>query len=359
MSQEHDQDRMQIDGPVVAVEEFLTSIQSDEQQLQQVSEQETATITDATTHSSLRWAMGHVSSPSWTTIGSIRFANIVHFEIRIHDLRNLGENDWTCLTEGEHRFSYYSMLKSSFPTTPDRLAQLIALWTPQFAIDQPYDLAGATHITICFQTFCDPLTWKITRLLHCVLCKGNFLPAVHGFAGGVTQDFSRSLDEAILRVRNLSGRDSVWYALRGTIMLLLPQYYGRLKGFKWISGRFNDLITQLSDQDSFAQHCVSKGPLCIESSSDIPLQSTIPELVQDTRSGETMLAIRSPSSPSDCPRFCLFVLSNKALDSEATIHRLLAEAVTQRNIYGPDGYQWSDSDWTALQQWRKALARSK
>lgn len=80
-------------------------------------------------------------------------------------------------------------------------------------------------------------------------------------------------------------------------------------------------------------HCIS---LCgglseVDGDFERQLRSSVPGLGRDMRHGNSMLAIRSPSWPEVCPRFCLFVLPEVIHDSIDHLHQLFEEAVYLRN----------------------------
>lgn len=371
----HNLDLMQIDQVVVDTERPGGPHQRVDHGSPESEKQETAVIKDTNFHAFLKWAVGHELAPSWTEIGSIRYSNIVHFEFR---WLNVWEPEIVKVKradpDGRSIFDILSAL--AFWIHPEQLYELAALWTTNFAPVPELDLRYAVHATIFFQTYCDQSTWQIKRVLNCILWRTepftpslradiDHLPAYVGSDGKPDYFEMNDLRTAILDTQQIYGRDSVWYALRNLSMALILGEENR--GPEWISFDETEMpdktsgfligLAEYTDLGEIVISCINRcGSLSqIDPGFERRLPSTIPDLGRDMRNGDSMLAVRSPSWPAVCPRFCLFVLLEGNHDDKDILYQLLEEAIALKNFYGEGNCRFNRSDWQALRGWRKAL----
>jgi hypothetical protein len=217
--------------------------------------------------------------------------------------------------------------------------------------------------TFVFQTCCNPLTWQISRILNCLLW----------VTGGVQQPTLAminqaklqrdSIGKALLGVRLLHGRNSVWYALQNVTRTL-----SSLMGMPWLSCDELQKVKSLSlalaeklNKVAGTSRLVFQDTVLLKRTGDVEEEFGTLDLgvEPDTRIGNSMLTVRSESWPETCPKFCLFVLSELGDDnSEAQLHQLLKEAISSRNFYAEGSTRFSPSDWRALRKWLKALEKS-
>lgn len=180
---------------------------------------------------------------------------------------------------------------------------------------------------------------------------------------------TEDLVEAMLQIRNIHGRDSVWIALQATGLVL--QGTGHDQSLGWTlfpqaglpATAFNTLrgLTAEVRIDTVVLQCISRCSrlLWIDQIAHDRYRCVPTPWAQDTRSGDSMLAIRPYKWPDTCSTFCLFVLPEIGDGSSRDLHRLLEEAVSMRNYYENDGYRRSRKETQTLRQWRKALVSEK
>jgi hypothetical protein len=338
---------MQVDGIVV---------ESDRPQQQQSTE--SVVLPDARSHPLLRWAVGRPNSPSWTAFGSIRHANIVQLEFQFHNhcaAATFWEEDWL----SNENLSFKSGSHNhSISISREQFDDVAYIWGTRVRAAWGLGLARTIRATFYFQTYCDESSWQIKRVLHCIIWEAEQLP-VSGDCN------TEELIAAILQVRNIHSRDSVWLALRSTGLILRPK---RGEGaLEWVSfveshlpentfGILSGLVAGRSqDVKRVRRVGLDNGLFWSITASDNQHQSAPVSWGKDGRIGDYMIAIRSSSWPDTSPKFCLFVLSKTDYESGSELLHLLEEAVSQNSFYADDKYQWGEHDLRTLHQWRKAL----
>ncbi|KAF2181383.1 hypothetical protein K469DRAFT_792564 [Zopfia rhizophila CBS 207.26] len=314
----HDLDLMQVDEVVVDIERPGGPYQRVDHGSQEIEEQETAVIKDASSHAFLRWAVGHELAPSWTELGSIRYSNIVRFEFRCLEVWRPEIVKVKRADPGD-RLIFDILSSLAFLIHPEQLYELAALWTTNSASIPELNLRKAIRATFFFQTYCDQSTWQIKRVLNCILWRTepcalisradiDHLPAYVGGDGNPRYFEMNDLKRTILDTQQIYGRDSVWYALRNVSMALLPGKES--PGPKWVSfdeeempEKASEFLMGLAEHTDLGEIVISCVNLCggllkIDPGFERRLRSTIPDLGRDTQNGDSMLAVRSPSWPA-------------------------------------------------------------
>lgn len=371
------QDLVQLDQEMIDEDESDSSSDtSDHQWCQSVGEH---SLQDEKLDLHLRW-LGHHSSPSWTNLGSVRHADIVDFEFRYSRMTVPLHFE----RKGSDDAGYADIPPASIITmSPRQINELAHIWAPACDPDCPFHVACepgvlVVRVSFFFHTFCDEKTWQIKRILNCVSWGTDILKLVEEEGAlpdlklsqaqhGVT---SSPLDfvATVLDVRQIMGRHSVWCALKGVRLVLQSQGNGHLRWSSLSKGEGSGEVnsTKLLLKRTLAGRVylnvtirqeLQVGCLWrIDGSIQSRTLSTTTDLDRDSRDGDSMLATRPQNWPTETPQFCLFVLPEKLVDFEDTVHRLLEEAIERRNLYGEPGYQWTKSATRTLWKWRKALS---
>lgn len=370
----HDSDLMQIDHIMADTKHPRGPHQRVNRQSQEIDEQETAVMKDTNLHPFLRWASDPEFAHGWTDHGCIRYPNIVRFEFRCLEI---WESDIIEMerADPDNRVILDFLSSLAVLIQPEQLHELAALWTTNFTTVSELGLKNAMRATFIFQTYCDQTTWQIKRVLNCLLWRTEPFtlssnadiahPPAYVCDNGKPHCVEMNdIKAAILDTQQIHGRDSVWYALRDVSMALVhgkescgpewvlfqeaevPNETSRfLKGLTEGTGLGKSIIGDVNVWSSLLQ---------IDPDSERRLRSTVPDLGRDTRKGNSMLAVRSPSWPSVCPRFCLFVLLGGIHDKNV-IRQLLEEAKSLENFYSAGDCQLSRTDWKNLRSWSKTL----
>jgi hypothetical protein len=371
-----DQDAMDLDETVSFIGNSGSLLQHNEAECAQWSD--LSTIQDASSHDFLRWGVGHQRSPSWADIQSIRQSNIVQLEYQLYFSTYSHHYQEENNVEGQ--LDGYSSC-GAFPTWSfgiplNGLQELASLWMVDFVPSPAMSTEKNLQVSFLFQTHCNRKTWQIKRVLTFIVWN-NDVSRPAGSASSISGPTDmvgdrelltiEGLKNAILDSRQIQGRDSVWYALREVSMALVPQPNHQWPTWKLaehviIPDTWSEKNLQTADDAHFEDGSIrcdlrDGGLWLVDAglSRRRQLGSTLPELEKDARSGNSMLAIRSPSWPEICPKFCLFVLPNDIDDTTGTLHKLLEEAVSLKNYYAEGDYKWSRADWQALWKWRKTL----
>jgi hypothetical protein len=175
---------------------------------------------------------------------------------------------------------------------------------------------------------------------------------------------------AMLQIRNVHGRDSVWLALRSRGLILRPERgEGGLGWVPFVDSHLPentlDILSEFAAGGSQGGRRVRRvgldNGLFWTATVLGNLHQGVPESWgKDTRTGDCLIAIRSSSWPDTSPKFCLFVLSETDFESGSELLHLLEKAVSGKSFYGDDNFQWNRHDIQTLRdglnQWREALA---
>jgi hypothetical protein len=176
-------------------------------------------------------------------------------------------------------------------------------------------------------------------------------------SGDISQHPSiQCLAKAILDLRQIYRRDLIRYALRevSAVLVLLPYHQSP----KWelldilnMPEKAFETLMWLQSGTNFGNHNLlyrvyDAGLWHVQNACSKRQQprSTLPMLGLDTQTGDCMLAIRSPTWPEDCPRFCLFILPASIDDTECTLSKLLETTISLKNFLAVGDYHWSQSD---------------
>jgi hypothetical protein len=376
---ENDQDSMQIDEVAFNTESPGSSHLPNEAQQDEIMEYSAVQIPRS--HSLLRWAVGHEGAPTWADLGSIRFSNVVRFKFR--SCSSLAMENVQSVRGGIDESSVIDSLASCSIHIPlESLHELAAIWmTGTIPIRVPED-GKFVHATLLFQSYCDRTTWQIQRVLSCIIwgdkpSTPTYEPnGVQSLARVIRSDTSQrasrqDLTKAILDLRQIHGRDSVQYALREVSMALVLQ--PNCQSPKWelleafdMPEKALETLLGLQSSTNFGNYDIGcdvydAGLWQVQDTfgKRQQLYSTLPVLEQDTLTGDSMLAIRSPTWPAGCPRFCLFILPGSIDDTVSTLSKLLEEAISLKNFFAEGSYHWSRPDWQVLWRWRKALEKAE
>jgi hypothetical protein len=323
----------------------------------------------------LRWAPGHRYSPAWTTLGSIRHADIIQFEFAVYRT---------------HGAELESPALPTFLMTPTQLQQVTSLWPKPYNYMSEPELGDLVQVGFVFHTFCNPSTWQIIRVLSCAIWGANFASTDFGTDHVTVVPFRASeikdgppmlvrlhdLRNALLDVRELRGRQSIIHALQGVARVLSlddqdPGWVALEDACEGSNGMvetvsqtiFDNLAPQslriptMGGIDVKAdRHAYTRVFSRVRRIEQQRSPSTIPHLSQDTKKSQSIIAIRSPNWQTDCPLFCLFVLHGDIDGSERSLHQLLVEAVETKSFFGHSSFRWDPDASRTIGKWRKALA---
>jgi hypothetical protein len=326
---------------------------------QQQPNTEPVVLPDARSHPFLRWAVGRPNSPSWTAFGSIRHANIVQLEFQYYNhcaAATFQEEDW--LSNEDPAFKAVSD-NHSIRISREQLDDVAFIWGTRFRPAWGLGQARTMRATFYFQTYCDESSWQIKRVLHCIIWEAEQISTSRNCD---TED----LMAAMLQVRNIHSRNSVWLALRSTGLILRPKRgEGGLEWVLFVDTHLPEntfgILSGLAAGRSQGVICVRRfglgnGLFWTTTASDSQHRCVSVPWETDPRTGDCLIAIRSSSWPDTSPKFCLFVLSKTDYETGSELLNLLEEAVSTNSFYADGTCQWGEHDVRILRQWRKALA---
>lgn len=320
-------------------------------------------LKDATSYPFLRWAVGHPESPSWTALGSIRHANIVQLEFQYHDhwaAATFREED---MLSNEDRSLGSILGNYSIRISREQLNDIAFIWGTRNQSAWGFGLAHTMRATFYFKTYCSQSSWQIKRVLHCNIWEEEQLPLSRH---SNTEDLMR----AMLKVRNIHGRESAWFALQSTNLILRPK--PGEGGLEWITFADSNLKEKASDILSGLATGRNQGigGICrVRLDNGLFWTATVlnnqdqclpASWGKDNRTGDYLLAIRSSSWSDTGPKFCLFVPAETDCGSGSELLHVLNQAVSENSFYGDDNFQSSHHDRMALRHvfctWRTALS---
>ena len=343
---------------------------------------------DASSHPFLKWATYRDASAPWAAQTCIRHANIVSFSFRVLLMPNFHEDARRLLSSSsmdeDMRAPSLDLLEAfQTPSYSVRLRrrhvwELATYWLGKDM--PPYGATSATtsdeviKAAFFFRTGCEPRSWQIEREVCCV---------VSTFTG--TEDESRPDEEflqnqrhqtlvALVQARNIFGKESVSCALTGFTLVLRHPHVGENQ-LRWARPSSEESLSVHEYANLFScatgdsnrsrlQHHHSMGLQHLRQADDVTeVTPFLPPISQDAGRAGAMIAVRPGSWPAECPRFCLFVLSENGVDDKARLGGLLHNAIQDRNYYftARDVAQgkpnWSQSDWKLLEDWEAHFQR--
>jgi len=357
-------------------------------------------IRDASSHPFLRWANSHDASAPWATQTCIRHSDIVAFSFRIL-LMPENDEDFQSLMNLQYREESITTMLHLLALTSQSQYSVLLRRGHIYELEKDWIGAekNASHASSAtysddvvrafffFHTFCQAGDWQIKREVYCIIWSSRAaqllstlidtdLELHRGDKGWrLTQHFE--ITRTFPQIRNLFGNKSVAYALHNASLILLhggslnrdgghlqwalppdqgmteaeiAQYFALFNAVEC-----NAWMSQLYHRRSFRLLQV----LRTEEATEIPLG--LPSVSEDIGKGGAMLAIKPNSWPSQCPRFCLFVLLENGFDDKAQLKRLLRCARKEREMYGVnrdtvDGrLSLSATDEKILKDWKNAL----
>ncbi|PVI00855.1 hypothetical protein DM02DRAFT_728324 [Periconia macrospinosa] len=298
--------------------------------------------------------------PPWAEFGTILYSDNVSFEFRsfcCHALfADTDEDNPTVMRSiGNTLFNFAEYISSE--TLQTFAATWISKSNPWFSIPLEEPLLA----TFFIQTYFDPSTWQIKKVLNCMLWEDGStrpprtptitIPEIE------LERFKRILGD----VQRESGGDLVWEAFRNSSSILSLCHSGQ----SWISfdeaGMPSDSYKYLIDLRQYD----GRGNCCLfRNSTFVNLVNTcalgerpaVSEAsnISHTTDATSMIVIRPPSQPATRSKFCLFILSNNA-DDEQNLAGLLKAARKGKHFYGDPGYKMTSEDKAHLRRWQKAL----
>lgn len=319
-------------------------------------------LQDATSHPFLRWAVGHPDSPSWTALGSIRHANIVQLEFQYHDHCAAATSREEDMLSNEDQLSKSGLKDYSIRISREQLNDIAFIWGTRNQSAWGFGLAHTMRATFYFKTYCSQSSWQIKRVLHCNIWEEEQLPLSR-------HSNTEELMRAMLKVRNIHGRESAWLALRSTDLILRPTRGDG--GLEWVTFTDSNLTEKASD--ILSGHAAGRnqgiGGVCrVRLDNGLFWTGTVlnnrdqclpASCGKDNRTGDCLLAIRSSSWPDTVPKFCLFVPAETDYESGSELLHFLNKAVSEKSFCGDKNCQLSNHDRRALYyevfKWRAAL----
>jgi len=325
---------------------------------------------ETTPNNLLQWGVGHEAAPPWTTVGSIRHSDVVHFEFRyfVSELDHFDDDHDNYDGVSPLRLVLY---RCSFYTTQQGLRRIKNLWLANATEATGADPGAFIPVTFIFQTHFDPATWQIKRVLTCIEWKNDVEKPDDRWQQikAAAIRIQPQVEGHVLSVQRLNRRTSVWYALKGVTRVFSVIEDDSFKNKAWYSPEtleeskttFMKLSTQLNLNGynlELMHH--DSALLRVGIPTDNSLETPDLGVELDTKTGPTMLILRPSSWPETSPKFCLFVLDELMDDSQDNLSQLLEEAKQARSFYGEANFRFTTEDWRAfwraLHRWCKALS---
>lgn len=202
-----------------------------------------------------------------------------------------------------------------------------------------------------FHTFCRRNDWQIFRELNCVLWD---LTDVQRYTAAVQQEaFSppynmteesglhATLVELLSMVRDVSGKASVLDALKNTRSVLskVPASAEDLSPIRWVAG----CSSHMEPFEKSASRWHWPAHFYHESAQTVALRQKPSEredglgvvpVFKDCGQVGGLLAKRRQSWPTQCPRFCLFVMLDIKASEKSQLKQLLLSVIQEKEIYG-------------------------
>jgi hypothetical protein len=206
-------------------------------------------------------------------------------------------------------------------------------------------------VFVHFRTFCRPQDWQIVRDLNCILWDAadvqrhrattqlGTLLASHGIAGDL--DHYGAVVEQLFRVRDISGKASVAYALKNTSLILsrVPNPEDDAVPLRWVQGRspFLDQFDKPASRSywppNFYREIARLAPLRQGLLEGRGIADIVP-FPEDIGKMGGIMAQRPRSRSAHGERFCLYVLLEIEASDSNRLRQLLVDVVQERIFHG-------------------------
>jgi hypothetical protein len=171
--------------------------------------------------------------------------------------------------------------------------------------------------------------------------------------------------EALAEVRNIFGKDSVSYALQNCSLILRQLQWNSPSNeenasVKQYLALFNSATRNSETSRLYHRHSVGLLQV-LRAGEMMEVPRCLPITSEEAGKPGAMIAVKPSSWPMECPRFCLFVLSENGIDNKARLGRLLHDAVKVNNFYFAKSdiahgqLKWDADDWKLLSDWEAFL----
>ncbi|PVH99819.1 hypothetical protein DM02DRAFT_415682 [Periconia macrospinosa] len=327
---------------------------------------------DLTRFPFLRWAKAHRSLEQFSCFSTIRHANIVLYAFRIQKILNiekflLGGSSTQPLGA---RMKLFDLLKCAISIKNQNLHQLVHFWTGKKIPTTDDNVNETKMVSIFYHTYCQRHDWQIVRQIECIIWPDDYYKQKVDSLNQEHVDRIRNqqpiagfeLTSAFIRLRVLSGRHSLYAALKE--YCIFPAVLDNV--IHWVPETVLEIQTKLlrSFIDILDDNLLFTGlqnqvqgfsAVREDPNHQSELLASLGELPEWQKA---VIVTRSDWWPSDCPKFCLFVLSDleEKCDRREVVVRLLREELVRHRFYGPD--DCSESDKRRLREWLKWLENS-
>lgn len=350
---------------------LLESVREEDTIAQAVEGYDHLGFQDASSHPFLRWAdHSHVSTPE-AFQSSIRHSDIVTFSFRVLWLPDNEESFPSLLFSPQNEVNsllrVIPVLKKAHQhrqtllLSIDQISEIERYWTGEntqpssgLTITKPTQIVSAF---LFFRTYCRPEDWQVIREVYCIIWSSQAAKFLKGrlntnldprFESGRVQH--SDIIGAFQQLRNLSGRHSVAYALQNISLILSPRSDISSTGrrLEWRQPQDQGVSEPVIAQYFALFNSISKSGDRVRSShhhshrllrvtrteqaSDTP--ADLPHVPENVGQGGAMLALKPSLWPSQCPRFCLFILLDQDFDDKARLAGLLRYTIESREMYG-------------------------
>ena len=319
-------------------------------------------IADASSSPFLRWADNREISAPRARQCSIRHSDIIMFSFRIlmepeNELEYKAFN--AMLNRDRVRSAQVSQRRVVFTISKGDLQRIEECWTgvstsasTSLSTVDPDEIVRAVFF---FRTLFEQENWQLRREIYCVILPTKCRALILLEVPETQQERAIKIFTVFRRLRSYYGRTSVVAASRSAtgVIVVLANHTGRdrlvlqwLLPQHYLAPSVSPMgVHQVSDWFRFAscsesarglQHYQSARLLRLlpvlrtEHNTDIPAHDS-----RSSDSSETgaILLVKPESWPSQCPRFCLFVLQSQGFDDKEQLGRLLRYTIDAEEIH--------------------------
>lgn len=309
--------------------------------------------------------------PSWAQFGTVRDPNTAEFEFRVYDAADVLDFDEIFQARENSGLDLDILYNHRFRLSSDYLSTLATVWTGKVVLIDTFNISKTIEATFIFQTYCDQSVWRLRRVLNCILWKTALFETdsfnAFMFSSLLEPEYLSipRFEESVRNLRDIRGRQSVWYALRSLSIVLSGGSSDNPErslshGLEGLSGTAEDFEAQMRQSSKGLKRiCIHRGICRVTEGVGNDGRSVISDVEKDLRSGNSMLVMRSLHQTSNTAKFCLFILSDAREDEPFVrfVRRLLKEAMALKNFYAQDSIEGVSAvwDWDTLIEWRKEL----
>lgn len=342
-----------------------------------------------------KWAAFRHNVPTWARQTTMRHSDTILFSFHVLHIPEV-EDDFrmllfSSLRRDENQDSMMRLIsmtnqrQNSVLLTRDDILELEIEWTnADIVMSHASRATNSKNLIRAFffyRTSFQEKNWQIRRQVYCLTWSERATRLLRKYSGtnsDIQGEFepSQCTDRSIMsrlfsHMQGKFGRESVIMALDDTVHVLRSSDHPSPNGsqLNWVKqvdheaddasiSQFGAMFQATQREASMSKlyyrentnllRIFRSGPAAIVPSNNLHLE--------DVNVGKgAMLIVKPDKWPSDCPRFCLFLMSLEGSTDKAHLGRLLDGTISEAYLVAGEQWRSSTANWTIIRKWTSYL----